>query len=473
MVEQSDSASKYEVPEFDESKIIEDTKKKKTSKKSDNKEQIKEDEPQPIGEHPIDVLDLIKKWDKLFDIYSFNNQMYGKACLHLLIGRTLINCRIKRVGTKTDPRISVLYLKPTFSGGSAGYDLVAKISREIGLKLQKIMDSSDAALIGSIEKHRNEDGENEVEETKGILDKSVSDIIYWAEPSSLFKKNLPPYQAKTLNYIQMALNPIDSEESKLEKPLKGGIVHCDCEASLMLVSYPPAEIDEVVLNGGFLHRYCFMVQSLNAKERGQNAIRDTQTFRYKENDDKLCSEVVSALLWIKDFGANNLRFEMSDEAIESLRLYEYTAFIEIEESDLTDRTKTHMLSIQASTVRKVSIIAMHHAAMRFTNIISKDDIKYAIEEVMKPQLESVVSYLESQWQHGKSIEKEDDDNQKIWNALTFYKLENGDEIPKEDLLKKIKKIFKITSTKSVYRYYNNYLLTGQIKEEEKKIKIIK
>jgi hypothetical protein len=166
---------------------------------------------------PKDVLDILKQWDTLFSFYSYNNPEYSRACLHLIIGQMMRNCRIKRSGTWTDPRISILYLKPTFSGGSAGYDLVAKVGRELGLMVETVADTSDAALIGTTEKQKNEDGEFEVVEIKGLLDKTKSHIVYWGEPSMMFKKNLPPFQVKLRNYIQMALNPMDSEESKISK----------------------------------------------------------------------------------------------------------------------------------------------------------------------------------------------------------------------------------------------------------------
>lgn len=82
----------------------------------------------------VDSESLIKLWKEIFNIYSFNNPEYNIASLHLVIGVMLKHCRVKRHGIDTDPRISILYLKPSFSGGSAGYDFLAKILHELQLK---------------------------------------------------------------------------------------------------------------------------------------------------------------------------------------------------------------------------------------------------------------------------------------------------------------------------------------------------
>lgn len=218
----------------------------------------------------VDAETLIKLWKEIFNIYSFNNPEYNIASLHLVIGTLLKHCRVKRHGTPTDPRISILYLKPSFSGGSAGYDLIAKVLRRLELKSQKITDTTDAGLIGSIDQHGNF--------TKGVLDKSVSDMVYWGEASMLFNRNLPPHQKKTINYFQMALNPIDSEESHFEKPMRGGIVTCDVEASLLAVSFPPSELDERILISGLLQRMLFIFKTIDLDGRLSNVKEDINRY---------------------------------------------------------------------------------------------------------------------------------------------------------------------------------------------------
>jgi hypothetical protein len=334
-------------------------------------------------------MSLIELWDETFSVYSFNNPEYSRACLHLTIGTLLKDCRIRREGTKTDPRISVLYLKPTFSGGSAGFDMVAKIFRDLELKPQKITDATDAALIGSIEKG----GDGNPVQIKGILDKSLSDLVYWGEASILFNKKLPPHQQKTMNYIQMGLNPIDSEESKLRKPMRDGTVECDVEASLLMVTYPPKELDDQILSSGFIQRSLFIPKTLDLEGRLNNIKEDIKRYCSGIDVKSKMESIVNRLKEVRDQYPTGTEFTIDPEAI---------GYFEKKEEDIlkpfrksNERVQTYMGAIIASTVRKSTAIAMHHCAITRPGetTITEADLEYALKDVLKPQMDMIHEYL--------------------------------------------------------------------------------
>lgn len=437
-----------------------------------------EEELEPL---PQDVLDILKKWDELFQFYSFNNPEYSRACLHLLIGQIIRESRIRRSGTWTDPRISVLYLKPTFSGGSAGYDVVAKVGRILGLMVETIADTSDAALIGTVEKQKDDaTGEMETVEIKGLMDKSKSNIVYWGEPSMMFKKNLPPFQVKLRNYIQMALNPIDSEESKITKILKYGVSHCDCECSLMLVTFNPTEIDDEILKSGFLQRFCMISKFLDANGRGANAIMDANSYLSKNFDSSyVLEEVLRLLKFIQRKFKEKTIFTMSEEAAITLRIFESQEFNLIKEANTTERTREHLNGIQASTTRKIAQFAMHHAAMRLDTEIKKEDIEYA-SGILKSQMDTVKCYLEDSKEHEFAQIKEDSRILKIRAAIyDFMSVNKSEEMDKEDVLNIIAKIFKYSKNKDgkhthhTYKIYKSMLTSKTLLEnKDKKVKFI-
>ncbi len=419
---------------------------------------------------PKDILPIIKNWDNLFSVYSFNNPEYSRASLHLLLGQITKKCRIFKSGRYTDPRISILYFKPTFSGGSAGYDIVDEIGREIGLKINTVADASDAALIGSADRTKNEETEEyEIEYNPGLLDKNISDIIYWGEPSTLFKKNLPEYQVKILNYIQMALNPMDSTESSLSKELKGIHINCKCEGSVVLVTYPPEEINETVLKGGFIHRFLFMCRHLTGNERAANAMADIKGYFSTINVEYMKEEIINELNYLKYWISTQEKFRMAKNVEEYFTRIEQLAFNEIKNSVSTKRTEEHLNSIQASTVRKISQIAMHHACLRFSNIIEIEDIKYAWEEVIYPEIITIREYLEESFLHEISVQKEEIGVEKVrLNAHNWMIKNSIYRIPKTDFLRIIGKTYKINSSKTIYKEYNQMLNIGIISEDKEK-----
>lgn len=393
-----------------------------------------------------DVANLTQLWDNIFEIYSFNNPEYARACFHLVMGMVLKKCRVDRDGTKTDPRISVLYIKPTFSGGSAGFDMVEMISKKLDFNVNPITDASDAALIGSFE--YDESVKCSIMK-KGVLDKSKSDLIYWGEASIIFQKNLPTHSMKTRNYLQAALNPIDSVESKLKKELKDGIITCDVECSLLLVTFPPRELDDDILYSGAVQRFLFIPKALNIEGRMKNINEDIKRYQKKGmNIEEKITKLIAMLSDIKEKYNNKVLFTMNSGATTRFMELEIELGEKYKKTDL--RIQDHMGGILSSTVRKISAISLHAAAIRRDNIINKDDIEYAVS-ILRPQLDMIHIYLESRPEHIYHNNQEEEEFNKVSNYCGQAALS------KKEFLVAIGKCLRISSKTSKYKRFNNWL----------------
>lgn len=408
------------------------------------------------------IADLIKLWDEIFEIYSFNNPEYSRACFHLVMGMILKNCRVDRDGTKTDPRISVLYIKPTFSGGSAAFDMVEMIAKKLNFNVNTITDATDAALIGSFEKDKDSD-ENVMK--KGILDKSKSDLVYWGEAVVIFQKNAPTHSMKTRNYLQAALNPIDSVESKLKKDLVAGIVTCDVECSLLLVSYPPKELDDDVLYSGAVQRFLFIPKALTIDGRMENINEDINRYEKKGIDiEGKIERLITMFFEIKKKYGKGVLFKMSSGATTKFKELEKELGQKYKKTDL--RIQDHMGGILSSSVRKISAISLHAAAIRRDTTISNEDIEYAVS-ILKPQLKMIHEYLESKPEHvHHSILDEEE-----FNKVSIYCGKAAKT--KKEFLEAIGKCLNLTSKGAKYKRFNSWMDQGLIVDTNGKIAFVK
>lgn len=305
--------------------------------------------------------------------------------------------------------------------------------------------------------------------TKGVLDRSVSDMLYWGEASMLFNKNLPAHQKKTINYLQMALNPIDSEESHFEKPMRGGIVTCDVEASLLAVSFPPPELDEHILISGLVQRTLFIPKTIDLDGRLSNVKEDIDKYGTKTIVNDRIDELVTMLKLIQVHYAQSTEFHIHPDALE---------YFEDAEKDIIEpfrnsnqRVKKHIGSFIASSVRKITAIAMHHCAMHFKNRtddaeIIREDIEYAIQQVMKPQIAMIHEYLEERPEHKNFNDKEHIEILKIRKGYeALVKAATGKNISKKAFIEMIGKTLGFTSTRSIYKRYK-MLMDKELIEEK-------
>jgi len=450
-------------------------------KKSDLEKLLKQKEEAKIkfeAERPKDILDIIQSWDKLFRTYSNNNPEYSRISLHLLIGQCIINSRMERLGLNLDPRISIMYFKPSGTGGSSGFNIVADVADALQLKCNVVASATDAAMIGSVDEEDNETGEKEVVQIKGLLDRSKSNIIYWQEPEGLFEKNQNQHEGNIRRYIQSGLNLIEDRESKLNRDMKYGQVIAECEASIILATVKPQSISDKVIDSGFMQRFCFINKVIDIQERALNAMWDNSNLttideegninrKQKIYQNQLKEDIIKKLMYLKQWGEYNKEFFVRINAIKYFNIQETLYFNQIKTlKNSTERVKEKLAMFQQFTVRKGWQIAMHRAALRFSNIVEKEDIEYAATQIIEPQMKSMLNYLEESWINEIVEKKEESNKDKFTNAFLQYMGTNEiTKIPKKEVLQLIMKIFRKEQA-TAYNYYKSFINQEKIIEDK-------
>lgn len=274
------------------------------------------------------------------------------------------------------------------------------------------------------------------------------------------------------------MNPIDSEETKLRKDLKFGSVVAECECSFILVTYPPKELDEKVLNGGFPHRFCWINKFLTLKESMANAYRDAFSYKFSnEETEKKDSAVLTYFNILKNWvGEQRKTFKLSDEAVNMLSLKQASSFATIEHLHTTETTRGHLEALQRSVTRKIVAIASHNAALKFSTIISKEDIEYGFD-IVNAQMETIKVFLETSWKHGASQKDENIENERIKRRGLVWISENKKtDIPKSEFGKLITDEFKWTSSATIANKIDKWIKEGIIiqvgKQKEAIIKFL-
>lgn len=256
----------------------------------------------------------------------------------------------------------------------------------------------------------------------------------------------------------MALNPIDSEESHFEKRMRNGTVRCDVEASALLVTFPPKELDDEMLITGSVQRFSFIPKTLSLDGRIDNILEDIDRY-IKENDlYQKINMLVSGLSEVKDrykkgSGLENI-FQIDHNAAIKFRESEKNLGKKFKKTDL--RIQEHIGGMLSSTVRKISAISMQIAALTGRKTITGNDVEYAINNVVEPQLDLMHIYLESRPEHTIHGERQDEEFNK------FKRYYNGEPKSKMEFLGIIGKSLSLTSYGSQNRRFKSWEDQGLI-----------
>lgn len=337
----------------------------------------------------------IEKYIEVFNQYSYNNQLFGMGTAHLITGRLLVrHKKFLNFGMRTiDPRISLIFLKPTASGGSSAFDVVKQICDSLSINVRAVDEMTDAALIGTDEISIDEDSGAEIHTPKGgLFGNPEISIIYIDEGSVLFQKNPPQHSSKARNYIQKVLNPMGSETSKLVKEMARVSIQRDPDQSMYIVSFYPESIDSTVIRTGFLQRSLTICKRMNLEDRKRNMFKDIELQGIVTDKTKL-NELMMSFKKTEEFIKNTPTYTFGEGTKELQKSYVEDAL-----NTLT-KTSTFLQEEGASFIqlyvgRHMPVLSWHHAIWKESSVIEIDDIKYAYMDVLRPAFLDVVAWIE-------------------------------------------------------------------------------
>ena len=349
----------------------------------------------------------LDKFLSVFDGYSYNNDLFGRGCAHLITGRLLVRHKqfLDFGYRKIDPRTSLTFLKPTASGGSSAFDFVKQICDALGIHVRAVDEATDAALIGTDEVTKDEDTGEEVHTPKGgLFGNPEVDIIYIDEGSVLFMKNPPQHSSKTRNYIQKVLNPMGSETSKLVKEMAHVTIHRDPDQSMYVVSFYPETIDSTVIKTGFMQRSLTICKRMNLEDRKVNMFKDID-LQGTKTDKTPMIELIESFKKTEEFIKNTSAYTFGEGTKELQKSYVEDALTTL------SKTSTFLQEEGASFVqlyvgRHFPVLSWHHAIWRESSVVEAEDIKYAYMNVLRPAFLDVVSWIEEKTEVKKAGQAE-------------------------------------------------------------------
>lgn len=340
----------------------------------------------------LSVDEHIAAWDTRFNEFSYNNPVYARLCHHLLLGQVLRNQKIIKHGIKIDGRFSFFLVQSSGSGKSTALGFVIDKTDALGLSFNSITDWSDAALIGTIEQKEEEKGKTSYEKVEGLM--GDADILHIDEASLLFTPS--KYNQSTLSHLQIALNPIGSPSNRITKKLAhGDPITVYPHLSLFLTSYNPTKVSDLVANRGIMQRMAIYVRFLNSEDRLANAFKDIEYLGVDSVDkEDLEDSIRTTLQAISDHyekEENKIEFDMGIKPM----LKNYAKKLHDVTINVNPYIQEQINSFLPRYLTMMYVIAMHHAAMRLSSLVEKDDVNYAYK-LTKVMFDSVVAWLESE-----------------------------------------------------------------------------
>lgn len=417
-------------------------------------------------------MSFLDKFCEIFELYSFGNVYYGRLTAHALLGQILKTCKIYFGPIFIDPRISIFIIQPSGTGKSTPWDFVNRVGTEGGIKVSDIDETSDAALVGTIEEQEVVDSETKRKYTAynkvtGLL--GNADLLHYDEGSMLL--NLRPYSSNTLTWFQKALNPIGSHSNICARKLAHGkIVEVAPTCSLVITSHPVEGVMEQILNKGFFQRVVLYPRSIPINER-----RDLEYLRadrlgdrtYTEPDIKLLGELLQTIR--AKYNGGEITF---DERVKPVVKAKIKALY-----DLIATAHEKVKEIMATFIPRYNnylyIFAFHHCCNRFGKKVVIQDINYAYGLVYV-LFRELMSWVEETADFYKLGSKDYSYLRSAYNVFRQIRKDTPEGyVMKHNFMKKCSDQWKV-SLRTVERYFNKFKGFGKLQEyERRRVKYVK
>lgn len=331
--------------------------------------------------------EFVDQWVDTFTTdYSYENELYGQGALHVILGRCLINQRIKKRGSKTAPRISMFYLQGPSSGKSSGYAMIHEVLNALGIEIKSPDETTDAALIGTVERETDDAGNETWVEEEGAL--AEAEVFHLDEGSVLI--NPKEYQQNMMTYLQKALNPLGSEQNKITKDLAhGDEITVRPECSLLITSYMPEGIEDTVLNTGFLQRMLVIPRNLTIEERMEQTKEDIQALGEERGEADL-QDLIDELKRIRRHYREPREFSWS-QAKPALVKVQRDMFDEIRDTPIEVRRVLE--GFIPRITEQLYRLSLHYCCMRRDTQVSSHDVRNATPLIMS-SLHMIIYWLE-------------------------------------------------------------------------------
>ena len=204
-------------------------------------------------DHTAGKYEAVRKYPVLrgylehFREVSKNNEIPGLLSFFFIQGQAALPyVRIPMGGSNLDPRVSVFWIQDTRTGKSVAYETIGKVMEDAGLVATDCSVGTDAAMVGSFTKEKDEPPEPQYGVLKGRKGLNFDEGSILLKPSQ--------HSENLVLFLQTALNAAGTGRNRLVKHMKDGTLDYLSFVSLWITTYPPDGIKDYVLDKGIFQR---------------------------------------------------------------------------------------------------------------------------------------------------------------------------------------------------------------------------
>lgn len=229
---------------------------------------------------------VVREFQKSAVEVSHYNDIPAGICFFNILGQICKDFIIIPNGRNhEDTRIHFCWVQTSGTGKSTMWNFVGKVSNLVFEKINKnnehpafinknnvpmtrtfnifgVTDYTDSVLIGNYTQVKDEDNEGQwiSQRNAGLLE--GSGLAHWDEfeYSGIFKQT--QHQEKAIVYLNTLMNSLAGESWIISKALSSynnEVMECFCERSVLAMTYPPSNLNEIMAEKGVLQRMLLYV----------------------------------------------------------------------------------------------------------------------------------------------------------------------------------------------------------------------
>jgi hypothetical protein len=228
---------------------------------------------------------IIEKFYKSASEVSLRNEIPAAISGFVILGSICKDfVRIPNGRNLEDTRVHFCWVQTSGTGKSTLWNFVGPVAKETFKKINNsekrhpnllteegiemprkydtfgVTDYTDSVLVGKWRKTTNEDGEEEMVRQAGILE--GSGLAHWDEfeYSGIFKQS--QHKEQSIVYLNTLMNSLAGKSWVITKALdsmEGMTMNCYSERSVIAMTYPPRNLNDVMAEKGVLQRMILYV----------------------------------------------------------------------------------------------------------------------------------------------------------------------------------------------------------------------
>lgn len=418
-------------------------------------------------------MEFVNEYVKTYSHFQWNTPYIGQATMHLIAGQipSIKNMKIQMDANYLDTRLHLNWFQQQGTGKGRGYNFVGMICRGIGVNMKPIVEFTDAGLVGGFTEQKNYNPKTKSYEVEkifvpGVLHPSYgANIVASNEASVLFDSKGSRYRQNSLNYFQIVMNTLGTDDNCLPKDVLGGNENVHSDVSLFMSSYIPERLLDVFMKSGYMSRCLTIINDVKFEDRLKAMMHASDNFNKRstsayENFDS----VVNKFNFINQYYKDKTQLKSHKSVI----TYEKRLVSEIVEPIKNiERFHRDKLGEFIDRVRDMCWKVMYHSAcLRLSDTVEHEDVAYA-SNFMLPIWKSFVSFIEDALEKGYFEKRKTNETESsvllCISKLDEFKNEDG-FVPKSEV---IRLVVKETgkSENTARKWINNCIDTGLLTDK--------